>query len=154
MKNRIMHKNLKPYLFILITIYCFSPFSSFADSYSYNLSDGDLYIWDLSGNYSDHLLGMDVSYDINHDEKGKLTGSADITGYDADDDLQIKMTLNVKGKVKQKNGVATVKMTLTGKGTATDDSNAYKLSYSKKITGTINPNLLTIEGVATEKVSI
>lgn len=149
-----MQKDLRQYLFILITIYCLSPFSLFADTYSYNLSDGNMYIWDLSGNYSDHLFGMDVSYDINHDEKGKLAGSVDISGYDVKDGLQVKMTLNVKGTVKQKKDVTTVKMSLTGKGTAGDNSNQYKLSYSKKITGTINPDSLTIEGEATEKVSI
>jgi len=154
MKTRLIQKDLKHYLSILITIFCLYPFNLFADTYGYNLTDGNLYIWDLSGTYTDHLLGMDTSYDINHDERGLLSGSHDITGYDADNGLQIKMTLNVRGFVRQRNGVTTVTLFLTGRGTAADDLKEYRLSYSKRITGTINPDLLTIEGNASERVLI
>jgi hypothetical protein len=108
-------------------------------------SPTDIDIWDISGTYSDsfQLEGYTVKlyYTITQDTGGKLTGTgtASTLGYEF-------ASFDVKGTVGTKNGAASVKMNLKGKGALTDGGESIKVSFSANINAQVISASNTISG--------
>lgn len=153
MRNKSTRKCIKRGWLLLLAILLPSAQSSFADTYSFDLT-GDLSIWDISGSYDDTSLGfsLNISYDLTQDTAGKFTGggnaSCTILGTDVD------MEFTIKGSVKQKGGDATVKMTMKFTGTADDGVDTYKFKANAKVTAEINSIDGTIDGTVKVRISI
>jgi hypothetical protein len=123
----------------------------YADSYSYDFT-GEFYLWDISGDYSDDSMGCTIDYTITQDAKGKITGfggaSCSIYGVDID------MTFDIKGSVKQRNGICSVIMNMKFIGTATDGYETLKFKASEKVKAQIDPGAGLIEGTVRVCIAI
>jgi len=111
---------------------------AFADTYSYNLDDFDLYIWDLTGSYSAPFLDGNLDFDLTQDEKGKFAGGGSATfsyyyeGYDFDFDMDFTIT----GTITQKNNLALINMSFKFKGTVEVEGETYNFTGTEKLKGT------------------
>lgn len=112
-------------------------------------------IWDISGSYSGEVAdNINLSYTITQDTRGKIagTGTANVC-IDGNNCVDIPCT--VKGYVKQKNGIAYVRLTISGKGILTIAGVVRKVSFSEQLSvGTINPSDGKISGSAKVRVSV
>ena len=79
--------------------------------------------WDFSGSYTESreddmtLSETTLTYTLIQDAKGKLTGSGTFDYYSDENDISIdSIDFEIKGKVKGKNNIVTLKYTLKGKG--------------------------------------
>ena len=76
--------------------------------------------WDFSGSYTESreddmtLSETTLTYTLIQDAKGKLTGYGTFDYYSDENDISIDV--EIKGKVKGKNNIVTLKYTLKGKG--------------------------------------
>ena len=144
MNTAITQGLVKRYLTLLLLVFFLCNRCLGADSYSCDFT-GELYIWDISGSYTDSAMGCTVSYVMTQDAKGKITGygtaSCSIMGVDID------MSYNIKGSVGQKNNVATLKVNIKFLGTASYLGETYKFSASEKITAEINATTQTMSGI-------
>jgi hypothetical protein len=137
---------------VLLLVIFFTPIQrAFAESYYFDF-EGDLHVWDISGSYTDDSLGFNISYDMTQDAQGKLTGSGSascsVEGIDVD------ISFDITGSIKQTGGIAIVKMSFKFRGTASDGYDTYKFTASAKVTAEINLDSGTIEGTAKVRVSI
>lgn len=139
-----------------------SPLSGFASD-SYWIESEDInchsFIWDMSGNYDDEFLDCDMELNMSQDGKGKIVGSGCVEcymylyGYDFDFDF----CYDLKGSITQKNGVASVKLSMNISGSVdVPDEGIYnqKFKGSETITAEINPYNQTLIGTAKVQVSI
>ncbi len=131
--------------YMLVAVLFISACSTFADTYTYDLST-DLNVWDITGTYDNDaiVVGCGISYTMTQDSAGKITGYGDascsVDGYDLD------MSYTLKGSVTQKNNVATVKCTIKFSGWISDGVDDYKFKASEIVTAIINAISNTIEG--------
>lgn len=152
MRNKSTRKCIKRGWILLLAILLLPAQSSFAETYFFDFT-GDLSVWDISGSYTeDYTIGCDISYDLTQDAAGKFTGggsaSCSVEGIDID------MTFDINGSIKQTGGVATVKMSMKFKGTAYDGWDTYKFTASAKVTAEVDSVAGTIEGTVKVKISI
>jgi hypothetical protein len=109
-------------------------------------------IWDISGNYSENLAGMSVTYTLAQDAKGKLTGWGNFNGSSSGVSLQADITS--KGTLKaDKSGNVVIKLNMKYKGVATYGKTD-KFSGSQGIIVTINPDDLVMYGTVKTKISM
>ncbi len=128
------------------------------DDDSYLIESNDISckprIWDLTGSYTDESSGLDVAF-ISQDAKGKISGSG--YGYEYfDDDVYIDFSYDIKGSIKQKNGVATVKLSLKIYGTLDDPrQGVYDVEFTgkEKVTAVIDPYSQALVGTVQAKLS-
>lgn len=122
-----------------------------AEMYSYDFT-GDFDVWDLSGSYSDAFMGCSMDFIITQDSKGKIIGfgtaSCSLSGIDID------MSFDIKGSVKQKNNVVTLKMSMKFKGTVGYLGETYKFKGREKITAVIDPFTAVMNGIVKLCISI
>ncbi len=161
MKSKVTRGFLTSGLILMVMAVFLLPPNGYAENYEIESNDilGEALIWDLSGSYSGEFFDFDLTYDIFQDGKGKITGSQHVVcdGYLDGYYVDMEFDLDIKGKIKQKNGVATVKINTKIKGTADvpyEDIWGAKMSGKQKITATIDPDSLTLIGTIQEKVSI
>lgn len=109
-------------------------------------------IWDMSGSYEEFFVDVNMA----QDGKGKIIGSGCLDyyyGYGIDFDI----CFDVKGSIAQKNGIASINLSM--KFTGTVDAPAEGLSNQKfkgtqKLTAEINPYNRTLIGTTTVKVNL
>jgi hypothetical protein len=133
----------KLFKYIFVIVLFISACSVFADTYTYDLStDPDLYVWDVSGTYSDVSI-CGISYTIVQDPAGKLTSSGNVSctvrGY------PVTMSFIAKGAITQKNNIPVVKLNIKFTGLITIDAKQVKFKASEKLAATINA-INVIEG--------
>ena len=104
----------------------------------YNLS-----IWDFSGTYMQSRDNMTLSYILSQDVKGKVTGSGNFN--DSSDGNDISIPVEIKGNVKGKNNIVTLKYKAKGK-----DSEGNKIQNNVMLA--LNESILSLVG--TEKMKI
>jgi len=118
-----------------------------AETYRYELASAGIRIWDLTNNST-----------LTQDAKGKLTGTYSDSFWDLDANgnrFDAVVTGTLKGSVTQSRGVARVKLTSKGNGTATyatGDPTTY--AWSGTFAGEVDPERLLIVGTVkgTEKI--
>jgi hypothetical protein len=113
--------------------------------------DGLLYIWDLSGSYSnsiDSSIVFDIDYTMTQDTDGKITGYGNAqASVDTDYGIaDIDIPFDVKGSVSQKNGTAFVKLSFKGEGTVSLDGDSFNVNWSSTIKAIIDPASNEITG--------
>jgi len=151
MRNKPAQKRIKRGWILLLAILLLSPQSSFAETYFFDFT-GDLYVWDVSGSYTDDSTGFNISYVLTQDAQGKLTGSGSASCSVAGVDVDI--SFDITGSIKQTGGIAIVKMSFKFIGTASDGYDTYPFTANAKIKAEINLDSGTIEGTAKVRVSI
>lgn len=157
-KAKGIRKCLMQGLTVFVTILFLYPISSFAVTHTYHLDDYGLCIWDMSGTYTDDsITGCNISFTLAQDAKGKITGggSASCSVYEPSVGwIDIDMGYSVKGNIKQKNGIAKVKMSLKFKGNASAMGETFKLTAMEKIMAEISCGDTTINGTVKAKACI
>ena len=83
------------------------------DQHHTHLEDYDLRVWDCSGLYAETRDNMTLSFTLIQDAKGKVTGSG--TFVDSSDEDDISIPVEIKGNVKGKKGIVTLKYKVKGK---------------------------------------
>jgi len=134
---------------------------AFAEMYFYTFDD-DLYIWDLTGSYSEPLLGTgNLNFDLTQDDKGKLAGGGDasfdmdIEGYNFHFDMDFTITGTITEKyICHRGNIATLKMSLKFKGTADDGDDIYNFTGSETIKGDADVDSGTFVCTVKGKVTI
>lgn len=160
MKSKRMQGFLKLGL-VLMAVFLL-PLNGFASD-TYWIESEDIncnsFIWDMSGSYDNEFLDCDMDLNMSQDGKGKISGYGCVDcdmyfyGYDFDFDF----CYDLKGTITQKNGVASVKMSMKISGTVdVPDEGIYnqKFKGSETITAEINPYNQTLIGTAKVQVSI
>jgi hypothetical protein len=136
---------------VLLALLFFSAPQSVADTYSFDFT-GELEIWDLSGTYTDDSIGCTISYDLAQDAQGKITGYG--TASCTTQGVDIDMTFDINGSVRQTNEVAIVKLVLNFQGTADDGYEVYPFKACEKVTAQIDSGAGLITGEVKIKVCI
>jgi len=101
----------KKTLFIMLVLTCVYSLAYVTESFA---------TWDLSGSYTESreddmtLSETTLTYTLIQDAKGKLTGYGTFDHYSDENDISVDV--EIKGKVKGKNNIVTLKYTLKGKG--------------------------------------
>jgi len=108
-----------------------------------DLEDYNLSIWDFSGTYTYSLYNMTLTYTLSQDAKGKVTGSG--TFVDSSDGNDISIPVEIKGNVKGKKGIVTLKYKMKGK-----DENGNKIQDNLKLE--LNESTLSLVG--TDKLKV
>ncbi len=143
MKESKVQKVTGLWLLVVLMVLLSLAQSLFAKTYSYDLENEGWYIWDLSGTYSEEFFS--ISYTMAQDGKGKFYGSGsasgNVLGYDFD------MVFDITGTVKQKAGIATVKINFKFKGWVSDGYEVFKFKATEKITANIDTVNLIMEGI-------
>lgn len=153
MKDEIKKRYNKRFLLLLLIVFFLCPRPSIAQPINYNFNfTGDLGIWDITGTYTDDSIGGNISYTVTQDSSGKLTGfgTANVTALG----VYIEMTYDIKGSVKQRNGVATVKLCLNFSGTATYLGDIYRFRAKEQVTAEIDTNVAVMRGIVKVSVAI
>ena len=131
-------------LIIIINLFASSALSQ---DTVYGTATGDVEvgvtIWDFSGTYTYSLYNMTLSYTLSQDAKGKVTGSG--TFVDSSDGNNLSMPVEIKGNVKGKKGIVTLKYKLKGK-----DENGNKIQDNLKLE--LNESTLSLVG--TDKLKV
>jgi hypothetical protein len=104
-----------------------------------DLEDYDLYVWDCSGFYTES--GDNMTFTLSQDAKGKVTGSGTFD-YPSDD---ISIPVEIKGKVKGKNNIVTLKYKVNGK-----DADGNKLK--DKVSLELDESSLSLMGTMKRKL--
>ena len=153
MNDEIKKRYNKRFLLLLLIVFFLCPRPSIAQPIDYNFNfTGDLGIWDITGTYSDDSIGGNISYTVTQDTAGKLTGygTASVSAFGVD----IDMTYDIKGSVKQRNGVATVKLCLNFSGTATYEGETYGFRAKEQVTAEIDTNIAVMRGIVKVSVTV
>jgi hypothetical protein len=133
-----------------------------AETYTYDLS-GDVSIWDMSGTYgNDELgdIGLNVSYNLTQDAKGKLTGGGSASGVAPDpydpygEGYPFDLTFTVTGSVTQSGGVTHIKITMKFKGTITEGNHTYRFRATLSMNMDVDPELGMMTGTIGVSVSV
>lgn len=165
--KKTINKFGKNILLILVAALFLPIQGAFAEMYFYTFDfDDDLYIWDLTGSYSEPLLGTgNLNFDLTQDDKGKLTGGGsadfDAEGYHFEMDFTITGTITEK-YICHRGNIATLKMSLKFKGTADDGDDIYNFTGSETIKGDADVDSgtfvctvkgrISIRGVGSERI--
>jgi hypothetical protein len=99
MKNKV--------LFLMLVLTCV---------YSLAYATEDVFVFDISGTYTEFQDDMTLSYTLIQDAEGKLTGSGNLDYSSHENDISIDF--DIKGKVKGKNNIVTLKYKVKGEGYA------------------------------------
>jgi len=120
--------------------------------------DGLLYIWDISGSYSNSLYSsivFNLDYTLTQDTAGKITGFG-YTQASVDTDYgtaDIDVAFAVTGSVSQKNGTSSVKLSFKGKGTISLQGQSVKANWSSTVKAVIDPAASEMTGEAKVRLS-
>jgi hypothetical protein len=158
MKIKAIQRHItKCLLFLLGAVFCCA---GAAHAVIIDDTDYPSYLWDLTGTYDDAaVMGCHFSLSLSQDAKGKITGN----GYEVcgahDFELgwvYIFFSYDVKGKIKQSNGIATAKIRIKLNGTVEDpsDNKTYPLKGSLTLNAQIDPEKLYITGGSNVKVCL
>jgi hypothetical protein len=130
--------------YIFVTVLFMSACSTFADTVAYDLSSGDLDIWQVSGTTCDSSSMCDMSYTLTQDNAGKITGGGDFScsalGYDVDG------LYTVTGAITQTNGIASVKMKIKFSLILYDGYDSYRFHFVETVDATIDSVSDIIDG--------
>jgi predicted CXXCH cytochrome family protein len=108
-----------------------------------DLDDYNLSIWDFSGSYTESQENRTLTYTLIQDSKGKVTGSGIFD--DSSDEKNISIDVEIKGNVKGKNNIVTLKYKVKGK-----DAEGNKIQDDLKLE--LDESILSLVG--TEKMKI
>lgn len=156
-KAKGIRKCLMQGLIVFVTILFLYPISSFAVTYTYDLDDHGVCIWDISGTYTDDpMAGCNISLTLAQDAKGKITGggSASCSVYEQDIWIDIDMSYTVKGNIKQKKGIAIAKMSAKFKGNASAMGETFKFTAIEKIMAEISCGDTSLNGTVKGKACV
>jgi|GEM_PF-1187983 len=117
------------------------PFELF---YNDQANAGARLIWDFTGLHAGTVGAYLLALDINHDEKGALTGRGSVQGEVGGQAIDVR-NLAFSGKAKGKAGSVTIKASLTGSNAST--------SVSLKLTLTLDGTARRLSGTATGSIS-
>lgn len=159
MENKVkgIRKCLMQGLIVFVTILFLYPISSFAVTYTYDLDDHGVCIWDISGTYKDDsMAGCNISLTLAQDAKGKITGggSASCSVYEQGILIDIDMSYTVKGNIKQKKGIAIAKMSAKFKGNASAMGETFKFTAIEKIMAEISCGDTSLNGTVKGKACV
>jgi hypothetical protein len=134
-KKKLLVGKMKRFktFFVILVIVLFS--GQMAVAQDYNLS-----IWDFSGPYTESRDGMTLSYTLIQDVKGKVTGAGTFVYFSDGNDISIPV--GIKGKVKGKNNIVSLKYKVKGKDA---DGNKLKDKVSLELDECILPLTGTME---------
>jgi len=134
MRNKIYQKVLKRVVIFVAPLVLLLLIMSFAqaEEYTIDLENYNVSIWDFSGSYTESREDITLSYTLIQDAKGKLTGFGTFD-YPSDD---ISIDVEIKGKVKGKNNIVTLKYKVKGKDA---DGNKLKDKVSLELDECILP---------------
>ena len=131
-------------LIIIINLFASSALSQ---DTVYGTATGDVEvgvtIWDFSGTYTESWDGMTLSYTLIQDAKGKLTGFGTFD-YPSDEN-DIPIDVEIKGKVKGKNNIVTLKYKVKGK-----NADGNKLKDDVKLE--LDEGILSLVGTEKRKI--
>ncbi len=132
-----------------------------AGTYTYEFS-GNISVWDVSGTYSDSSGGINMTYTLNVDGKGKITGAGQVSAYLEGVDVEGDLTLT--GSITASGSTTRVTLSLRMTGTASYEGNSYRFtatagvgagidSASEEIVGTESIHISLAGHSASEKAS-
>ena len=135
-KKKLLVGKMKRFkmFFVILVIVIFS--GQMAVAQDYNLS-----IWDFSGPYTESGDGATLTYILSQDAKGKVTGSG--TFDDTSDNMTIPV--EIKGNVKGKNSIVTLKYKVKGK-----DAEGNKIQNNLMLE--LDESILSLVGIEKLKV--
>jgi hypothetical protein len=142
-------KYLKHVFVFLIVLWAVSATAQVVPSGPFSYSFTNTPLWDVSGNYTNHITANGhadtVIMHLTQSATGKITGTRtdSISGY-AD------ITTTITGKVTSKGGVAGGKVKMTGTVTA----DGYTGPAKGKATATVDPSGLTVTMAGSEKLCV
>jgi hypothetical protein len=121
--------------------------------YTYQFG-GDLAVWDVSGSYSQDILGgeMDSDFTLAQDGQGKITGTGH--GDYWDEDLSLNMDFTVKGSLKDVGSAVQCTCAFGISGTVEYEGKAYRLGGSFKYNLEIDQLARSLYGTITGKLCI
>ena len=137
-KKKLLVGKMKRFktFFVILVIVIFS--GQMAVAQDYNLS-----IWDFSGTYNYSLYNMTLTYTLSQDAKGKVTGSGNFDYYADGETLSIPV--EIKGNVKGKDNIVTLKYKLKGK-----DADGNKIKDDLKLE--LDESSLSLVGIEKRKL--
>ena len=106
--------------------------------------------WDFSGSYTESraddmtLSDMTLSYTLIQDAKGKLTGHGTFEYFSDENDISIDV--EIKGKVKGKNNIVTLKYAMKGKGPGYVSGEDTDVKLEDKVSLELNKSSLSLMG--------
>jgi hypothetical protein len=101
--------------------------------------------WDFSGYYEESRDDdMTLSYTLIQDAKGKLTGYGTFDYFSDENDISIDV--EIKGKVKGKNNIVTLKYTMKGKGPGYVSGEDTDVKLKNKVSLELNKSSLSLMG--------
>jgi len=112
--------------------------------------------WDLSGSYTESrdddmtLSDMTLSYTLIQDSKGKITGSGTFDYFSDENDISIDF--EIKGKVKGKNNIVTLKYTMKGKGPGYVSGEDTDVKFKNKVSLELYKSSLSLMGTTKWKL--
>jgi len=166
MGAKVMVKFLKQGLILMLGVLLWMPPGLYA--YERTISWDEITcptnIWDMTGTYDEEVPEFptcNLTYTLAQDAKGKITssGNAACSVYEQGVHIDLDFDFDIKGSIKQRNGIATAKLSLKLKGTAHvydnyEDYGSLKFSGSEKITAEVDTIDNTIEGTVKMKVCV
>jgi hypothetical protein len=111
-------------------------------------------LWDLTGHYETLVAGRQLTLDLTHDTKGKISGGGSLHTAAADG-RPIIIPVSAKGAAKGVGGAVTVTLTLSGSqaGTATDATLIGSATIKLTLTLDLANRRLLGAGVLTQKIA-
>lgn len=152
MEHKILERVFKQGIMTLVMMLVFlSPMNLCADQLFID-SETDLpcntSIWDITGNYYDNVLDCYLMLTMSQDAKGKITGygcdGCSVYGVD------LNFCYDIKGKIKQKRGIATVKIKMKINGTV----DGAKFKGTETVKAEIDPYSQALIGVIKVKACV
>lgn len=114
--------------------------------------EGDLAVWDISGTYNDSVGGIDVSFTLDVDSKGKITGYGDVDAYMQGVDLWGDIV--VTGTITKSGAITRVTLNLKLVGTASYQGENHKFSATESVKAEIDPVARQLTGSAKAKINV
>jgi hypothetical protein len=165
MKIKAIQRHItKCLLFLLGAVFCCT---GAAHAVIIDDTDCPSHLWDLTGTYIDAaIMGCHFSIGLIQDAKGKITTSGDENG-DVNVSCAVRdfelgwvyifFSYDVKGRIKQSNGIATAKIRIklfNGKVEDISDNKIYLLKGSLTLNAQIDPATPYITGDSTVKACL
>ena len=115
-----------------------------------DLENYDLRVWDCSGFYTETRDNMTLSFTLIQDAKGKLKGSGTLD-YSSDEN-DISIPVEIKGKVKGKNNIVTLKYKVEGKGPGYVSGEDTDVKLKDKVSLELDKSSLSLMGTMKRKL--
>ena len=114
--------------------------------------EGDLAVWDISGTYNDSVGGIDVSFTLDVDSKGKITGYGNVDAYMQGVDLWGDIVAT--GTITKSGTITRVSLNLKLVGTASYQGENHKFSATESVKAEVDPVARQLTGWAKAKINV